>query len=95
VTRKFYRPWRIFRRLVRHIRRPNGIKTVLYHAAINVAYYGRVVRWKIKGYDPALKHEGAPEKAPDYASADAVGDGMPCPTDKKCRISRPQSIPEK
>jgi hypothetical protein len=69
VTRKFYRPWRIFRRLVRHIRRPNGIKTALYHAAINVAYYGSVVRWRIKGYDPELKNEGAP----DYASADAVG----------------------
>lgn len=52
VTREFYRPWRIIRRLVSHARRPNGLKTLPYVAVVNWAYYGRVKRWNIKGRNP-------------------------------------------
>ncbi|MFH1741679.1 MAG: radical SAM protein [bacterium] len=52
VTREFYRPWRIARRLARHAKRPHGLATMPYHAAINFAYYGRVVRWHFRGWDP-------------------------------------------
>jgi radical SAM superfamily enzyme YgiQ (UPF0313 family) len=53
VTREFYRPWRILRRLVRHARRPNGLKTLPYLAVVNWAYYGRVKRWNINGWNPS------------------------------------------
>ena len=53
VTREFYRPRNIVRRLLRHIRRPDGLRTFPYHFALNAAYFGRVFRWKIRGYNPA------------------------------------------
>ena len=52
VTREFYRPWRIARRLARIALRPGGLRMMKYAAALNVAYYGRTVRWNIRGYDP-------------------------------------------
>ena len=52
VTREFYRPWRIARRLARHVNRHHGLATFPYHAGINLAYYGRVVRWNIGGWNP-------------------------------------------
>jgi radical SAM superfamily enzyme YgiQ (UPF0313 family) len=55
VTYQFYRPWRILRRLWRHLRRPRAWATLLYVAAINLAYYGRTVRWGIRGWDPAVQ----------------------------------------
>ncbi len=69
VTREFYRPRRIARRLLRHIRRPGGLRTLPYHIALNMAYYGRVVRWKIKGFDPAKRSAGIREREPEFASA--------------------------
>jgi hypothetical protein len=53
VTHEFYRPWRIARRLARHAKRPQGLGSLFYHAAINFAYYGRTVCWNIKGWNPA------------------------------------------
>ena len=53
VTRQFYRPWRIVRRLWRHLQRPGAWASLLYLAAINAAYFGRTVRWRIRGWDPA------------------------------------------
>jgi radical SAM superfamily enzyme YgiQ (UPF0313 family) len=53
VTREFYRPWRIARRLARLLRRPRGWRALPVAAAINFAYYGRTVRWDIRGWDPA------------------------------------------
>ena len=55
VTREFYRPWRIARRLARHLRRPNGLATIKYVAALNLAYYGRIRNWGIKGWNPAVR----------------------------------------
>ena len=73
VTREFYRPWRIARRVLRHVRRPGGWKTVPYHFALNVAYYGRVVRWNIRGHNPAEKRMRREWKRKEpEASAQAV-----------------------
>jgi len=54
VTREFYRPWRILRRMARHARRPGGWATLPHLAAINLAYYGRIIRWQIRGWDPGV-----------------------------------------
>jgi radical SAM superfamily enzyme YgiQ (UPF0313 family) len=53
VTSEFYRPWRIARRLARTALRRQGWRYLPLEAAINTAYYGRVRRWGIRGYDPA------------------------------------------
>lgn len=55
VTRKFYRPWRIARRLGRMALRPGGLRMMKYAAALNLAYYGRTLRWNIRGYDPGVR----------------------------------------
>ncbi len=73
VTREFYRPWRIARRLLRHARRPGGIVTLPYHIALNIAYYGRVVRWKIRGYDPGKKKFAEKGRTPEYVPTAAAG----------------------
>ncbi len=57
VTYQFYRPWRILRRLWRHLRRPGAWPSVPYLATVNAAYRGRTHRWQIRGWDPA---ENAP-----------------------------------
>lgn len=53
VTREFYRPGQILKRLSRNALRKRGLKSLPYAAAINGAYYGRTVRWDIRGADPA------------------------------------------
>ncbi len=58
VTREFYRPWRIARRLARMARRPRALRTLPFAAAINAAYYGRTVRWGIRGWDPSIDAPG-------------------------------------
>lgn len=55
ITRKFYSPWRIARRLARLVARAGGWRVLPYAAAVNLAYYGRTVRWNIHGYDPATR----------------------------------------
>jgi len=54
VTRKFYSPWRIVRRLYRHAKRPRSLAALPYLSVVNMAYYGRVLNWKIRGWNPAL-----------------------------------------
>ena len=53
VTREFYHPWRITKRLWRHAKRPRGLSTLAYLSVVNLAYYGRVSNWKIRGWDPS------------------------------------------
>jgi len=53
VTHQFYRPGRILRRLWRQLQRPRGWSSLIYVAALNVAYFGRTLHWKIRGWDPA------------------------------------------
>jgi radical SAM superfamily enzyme YgiQ (UPF0313 family) len=64
VTHEFYRPWRIARRAWRHAKRPKGMSTMVYSLALNMAYYGRVTRWGIRGYDPAGKAISSSNEAP-------------------------------
>jgi hypothetical protein len=52
IIRKFYSPGRILKRCLRWLRMPGGWKYGLYPLGLNLAYYGRVVRFKIRGYDP-------------------------------------------
>ena len=53
VTRQFYRPGRMLRRLWRHVKRPQGMETFKYMLALNLAYYGRIRSWRIRGWNPA------------------------------------------
>jgi hypothetical protein len=53
VTHRFYRPGRIIRRLGWHLKRPGGLRTLKYILALNMAYYGRVRSWGIRGWNPA------------------------------------------
>jgi radical SAM superfamily enzyme YgiQ (UPF0313 family) len=55
VTRRFYSLPRITRRLWRHLLRPGGPASLPYVLAVNLAYYGRVRRWRIGGWNPAAK----------------------------------------
>jgi radical SAM superfamily enzyme YgiQ (UPF0313 family) len=52
VTSEFYKPWRIAKRLLRHALRPRGFAALPYLSAVNLAYYGRVLNWNIRGYNP-------------------------------------------
>ncbi len=52
VTHEFYRPWRIARRLAWRALWPRGIETLPYAAAMNLAYYGRVSRFGMRGWNP-------------------------------------------
>jgi radical SAM superfamily enzyme YgiQ (UPF0313 family) len=53
VIRRFYSPWRIFKRALRWIRMPGGIRNLAAPLAVNWGYYGRTVAFGIRGYDPA------------------------------------------
>ena len=70
VTSEFYRPWRIARRLARTAMRTRGWRYLPYEAAINAAYYGRVLHWGIRGYDPVS--ELADVRSPSSLLADGV-----------------------
>ena len=68
ATREFYRPWRIARRLARRAMLPRGVPTLAPAAVINAAYFGRVARWHIRGWDPA---KGAVATVPALVAAEA------------------------
>lgn len=55
LIRKYYSPWRILRRVPRWISVPGGWKHVVYPIGLNLAYYGRTLRFGIRGYDPARR----------------------------------------
>jgi radical SAM superfamily enzyme YgiQ (UPF0313 family) len=52
LTREFYRPWRIMRRLGRLLLRRQGWRILPFAAVVNLAYLGRVIRWRIRGANP-------------------------------------------
>jgi radical SAM superfamily enzyme YgiQ (UPF0313 family) len=65
VTREFYRPWRMVRRLWRHLWRPRYWRALPYVAALNLAFYGRVLRWHLRGWNPAAEEmSGQPASWP-------------------------------
>jgi radical SAM superfamily enzyme YgiQ (UPF0313 family) len=57
LTREFYRPWRIARRVWRHLWRPHRWGALPFVLAVNLAYLGRVLRWHIRGWDPAAENQ--------------------------------------
>jgi len=77
VTRQFYRPWRIVRRLLRHLVRPRSMAALPYLAAVNAGYFGRVVRWRIRGSDPARQRRSQPKAQTDVAVQPATSDQAP------------------
>ena len=52
ITREFYRPQRILRRIWRQLQRPRSLAALPYLTAVNMAYYGRVLNWNIRGFNP-------------------------------------------
>lgn len=59
VTREFYSPGRMARRLARLALRPRGLRCLSFAAAVNAAYAGRIARWGIRGWDPEERVRGA------------------------------------
>jgi radical SAM superfamily enzyme YgiQ (UPF0313 family) len=53
LIRSYYSPWRIARRLVRWALIPGGWRIWPYPLVLNLAYLGRVIRFGIRGRDPA------------------------------------------
>jgi len=53
VIRKYYSPLRIARRFLRWLRLPGGLVNFAYPLGLNVAYFGRVISFGIKGFNPA------------------------------------------
>ena len=62
VIRKYYSPWRILRRAVRWIAMPGSIRNIVYPLGLNLAYFGRVKAFAIRGYDPAAVHTSSLRK---------------------------------
>jgi len=62
VIRKYYSPWRILRRAVRWIAMPGSIRNIVYPLGLNLAYFGRVKAFAIRGYDPAAVHASSLRK---------------------------------
>lgn len=72
ITREFYSPARIARRLGRIAAMRHGLRVLPFAAAINMAYYGRVVSWNIRGWDPAARPaHGYPSRKPLAKAAGA------------------------
>ncbi|MCP4644925.1 MAG: B12-binding domain-containing radical SAM protein [bacterium] len=55
LIRSFYSPWRILRRLPRWMGVRGGLKRFVYPLGLNLAYLGRVLRFRIRGCDPAAR----------------------------------------
>lgn len=53
IIRAYYTPWRIMRRVVRWLCMPGSWRMLVYPLGLNLAYLGRVIRFGIKGRDPA------------------------------------------
>lgn len=67
ITREFYQPWRIARRTLRHLCRPNGLATAKYVFGLNAAYWGRIHSWNIHGTDPAQIEAARASQTGGYA----------------------------
>jgi radical SAM superfamily enzyme YgiQ (UPF0313 family) len=60
VTNRFYSLGRIIRRACRYMLRPVGLSTLLFFLSVNLAYYGRIRTWKIKGLNPVYSKKVLP-----------------------------------
>jgi radical SAM superfamily enzyme YgiQ (UPF0313 family) len=68
VTSRFYSLGRIIKRAWRYILRPRGLRTLVFFLSVNLAYYGRIRLWKIKGRNPAKSIGEIPEKVGSLGS---------------------------
>ncbi len=72
ITREFYRPWRIARRVGRHLARPRGWATLPFVAGVNLAYWARVRAWGIGRRGREGEAAGRdPAEAPTSRASDA------------------------
>jgi radical SAM superfamily enzyme YgiQ (UPF0313 family) len=53
INKRFYSPERIIKRVWRWIRMPSAWRNFYYPLFLNVAYWGRQFRFRVKGYNPA------------------------------------------
>jgi len=53
IKKKYYSPFRIFKRMLRWWFMPSGFKHFYYPLVLNVAYWGRQFQFRVKGYNPA------------------------------------------
>lgn len=53
INKRFYSPWRIFRRLCRWLAMPGGLSNFHVPLVLNIAYWGRQFQFGVKGYNPA------------------------------------------
>jgi hypothetical protein len=58
ITREFYRPWRILRRMWRCLASPTRWRILPYLLVLNLAYLGRVWSWHLRGWDPGREGVG-------------------------------------
>jgi len=54
LNKQYYRPPKIIRRLVRWLGMPGGWRNAVYPLFLNIAYWGRQIRFRYHGYDPAI-----------------------------------------
>jgi len=72
MIRRFYSPWRIFKRLTRWLVTPACWKHLPYALTLNLAYLGRVKRFGIRGWNPAVQR--APRLQP-YRKRTGLAEG--------------------
>jgi len=65
ITHRFYSLGRIIRRAWRFMWRPKGLSALRFFLSVNLAYYGRVRAWKIKGHNPAYPLKAGPRPMND------------------------------
>ena len=61
VTRRFYSLGSIIRRTWRYMRRPVSLSCLLFFLSVNLAYYGRIRAWKIRGRNPVCSLKAIPK----------------------------------
>ncbi len=68
VTSRFYSLGRIIRRAWRYMWQPRGLSTLMFFLSVNLAYYGRLLTWKIKGRNPAKSIGKIPKQMDNLGS---------------------------
>lgn len=53
INKKFYSPWRIFKKTFRWLFSPIGYTNMYFPLFLNIAYWGRQFQFGVKGYNPA------------------------------------------
>jgi hypothetical protein len=72
VISRFYSPFRIAKRLLRSVFMPGGLRNIAYPVVVNLAYFGRLVAFGIRGYDPMERAAATEKELVPHASAEAA-----------------------